>query len=233
VVADLDRSSADAVAAEIRAAHPGRAIGVELDVRDDESLPRLIRQTVLEFGGLDSLFYTAGQAPRFAGVTELRRGDLQHQLDVHYIGAVLAIGSAASVMQRQRLGGSIVASVSKAAMAPGRDAAAYGGSKAALLQALRVAAVELGNDGIRVNAINADQIETPLFLRFVKERAAMRGVSMEDQLEAYRRRNVMGVSLIPAETVADLAALLASERFRYTTGDIITIDGGLPEAFPR
>ena len=233
VVADLDRSSADAVAAEIRAAYPARAIGVELDVRDDESLARLIRQTVFEFGGLDCLFYTAGQAPRFAGMTEIRREDLQHQLDVHYIGAVLAIGGAASVMRRQQLGGSIVASVSKAAMVPGRDAAAYGGSKAALLQAMRVAAVELGTDGIRVNAINADQIETPLFLRFVKERAAMRGVSIEHQLEAYRRRNVMGVSLIPAETVADLAALLASARFRYTTGDIITIDGGLPEAFPR
>ena len=218
---------------EIRAASPDRAVGVELDVRNDESLARLIRRTVFEFGGLDCLFYTAGQAPRFAGVPDLRREDLQHQLDVHYIGAVLAIGRAASVLRLQGLGGSIVASVSKAALAPGRDAAAYGGSKAALLQALRVAAVELGGDRIRVNAINADQIETPLFLRFVEERAAMRGVSVEDQLEAYRRRNVMGVSLIPAETVADIAALLASERFRYTTGDIITIDGGLPEAFPR
>jgi NAD(P)-dependent dehydrogenase (short-subunit alcohol dehydrogenase family) len=188
---------------------------------------------VLEFGGLDSLFYTAGQAPRFAGLTEIRREDLQRQLDVHYIGAVLATGAAASVLRSQRTGGAIVASVSKAALAPGRDAAAYGGSKAALLQALRVAAVELGSDGIRVNAINADQVETPLFLKFVQERAAMRGISTEAQLEAYRKRNVMGVSLIPADTVADIAALLASDRFRYTTGDIITVDGGLPDAFPR
>jgi NAD(P)-dependent dehydrogenase (short-subunit alcohol dehydrogenase family) len=233
VVADLDGASAEAVATDIRSSYPSRAIGVELDVRDEKSLERLIRRTVLEFGGLDSLFYTAGLAPRFASVTEIRREDLQRQLDVHYIGAVLAIGSAASVMQRQGLGGSIVASVSKAAMAPGKDAAAYGGSKAALLQAMRVAAVELGSDGIRVNAINADQVETPLFQAFVKERAAMRGVSVEEQLEAYRRRNLLGVSLIPAETVADLAALLASSRFRYTTGDIITVDGGLPEAFPR
>ena len=233
VVADLDRSAADAVVAEIAAVHKGRAVGAEVDVRDDESLLRLIRQTVFEFGGLDSLFYTAGRAPRFADVTQLRREDLQRQLDVHYIGAVLAIGRAASVLRRQGLGGSIVASVSKAAMAPGRDAAAYGGSKAALLQAIRVAAMELGGDGIRVNAINADQVETPLFLKFVEERAAMRGVSTEDQLEAYRRRNVMGVSLIPASAVADIAALLASGRFRYTTGDIITVDGGLPEAFPR
>src|SRR2546427_12026068 len=134
---------------------------------------------------------------------------------------LLAIGAAAAVMRRQKTGGSIIASVSKAALAPGPEAVAYGGSKAALLQALRVAAVELGGDGIRVNAINADQIETPMFRRFVEERAARSGVSAEAQLEAYRRRNVMGASLIPAEVVADIAVLLASERFRFTTGDIL------------
>jgi len=233
VVADLDGPAAQAVASEIGLTHKDRAIGVTLDVRDDASLAHLVQETVLAFGGIDSLFYTAGQAPRFAAVTALRRDDLQRQLDVHYLGAVLAMGAVASVMQRQQLGGSIVASVSKAALAPGRDAAAYGGSKAALLQAMRVAALELGGDGIRVNAINADQVETPLFLRFVRERAAMRGVTPEQQLETYRSRNAMGVSLIPAESVADVAALLASERFRYTTGDIITIDGGLSDAFPR
>ncbi|HEX6808921.1 MAG TPA: SDR family oxidoreductase [Gemmatimonadaceae bacterium] len=233
VVADLDGPAARAVASEIGLTYKHRAIGVAVDVRDDASLGALVQHTVLAFGGIDSLFYTAGQAPRFAGVTALRREDLQRQLDVHFVGAVLAIGAAASVMQRQGLGGSIVASVSKAALAPGRDAAAYGGSKAAVLQAMRVAAIELGGDGIRVNAINADQVETPLFLRFVRERAAMRGVSPEQQLETYRGRNAMGVSLIPADAVADVAALLASERFRYTTGDIITIDGGLSDAFPR
>jgi len=233
VVADLDGPAAQAVASEICLTYKDHAIGVTLDVRDDASLGALVQRTVLAFGGIDSLFYTAGRAPRFAGVTALRRDDLQQQLDVHYVGAVLAMGAIASVMQRQRLGGSIVASVSKAALAPGRDAAAYGGSKAALLQAMRVAAIELGGDGIRVNAINADQVETPLFLRFVRERAAMRGVTAEQQLETYRSRNALGVSLIPAESVADVAALLASERFRYTTGDIITIDGGLSDAFPR
>ena len=98
---------------------------------------------------------------------------------------------------------------------------------------MRVAAVELGPDQIRVNAINADQVDTPLFRRFVEERAAMRGVSVDQQLEAYRQRNLMGVSLIPATAVADLAVLLASDKFRYTTGDILTVDGGLAEGFPR
>ncbi len=60
-----------------------------------------------------------------------------------------------------------------------------------------------------------------------------RGITVEEQLESYRQRNAMGVSLIPAEAAADLAVLLASDRFKYTTGDIITIDGGLPDALPR
>jgi rhamnose utilization protein RhaD (predicted bifunctional aldolase and dehydrogenase)/NAD(P)-dependent dehydrogenase (short-subunit alcohol dehydrogenase family) len=233
VVADLEARPAEQVARDIAQAQPGRAVGVAVDVRDDASLDALLERTVLEYGGLDCLFYTAGLPPRFAPVTGVSRADLQQQLDVHYLGAVAAIGRAATIMRRQGTGGSIVASVSKAALAPGRDAVAYGASKAALLQALRVAAVELGPDRIRVNAINADQVDTPLFRRFVAERAAARGVSVEEQLEAYRRRNLMGTSLIPAEAVAELAVLLASDRFRFTTGDILTVDGGLPEAFPR
>ena len=233
VVADLDGSAAEKVAAAVATKAPGRAIGVAVDVRDDSSVHLLFTRTVREFGGVDSLFYTAGLPPRFASVTELRREDLQKQLDVHYLGAVMCIAGAAAIMRRQGLGGSIVASVSKAAVVPGKDAAAYGGSKAAMLQALRVAAVELGGDGIRVNAINADQVETPLFLKFVAERAAGKGISVDEQLEVYRKRNLLGASLIPASAVADLAVLLSSDRFKYTTGDILTVDGGLPEAFPR
>ena len=233
VVADLHGDMSEGVAAEVASRFPGRVVSAAVDVREDASLDALFRKTVLEFGGLDCLFYTAGLAPRFAPITEIRREDLQRQLEVHYLGAVAAIGRAAGVMRRQGLGGSIVASVSKAALVPGRDAVAYGGSKAALLQALRVAAVELGADGIRVNAIHADQIETPLFLQFVRERAAGRGVSVDEQLAAYRSRNLLGATLIPPDAVADLAVLLASDKFRFTTGDILTIDGGLPEAFPR
>jgi rhamnose utilization protein RhaD (predicted bifunctional aldolase and dehydrogenase)/NAD(P)-dependent dehydrogenase (short-subunit alcohol dehydrogenase family) len=233
VVADLHGDRSEGVAAELAARFPGRVVSAAVDVREDASLDALFRRTVLEFGGLDCLFYTAGLPPRFAPITEIRREDLQRQLEVHYLGAVAAIARAAVVMRRQGLGGSIVASVSKAALVPTRDAVAYGGSKAALLQALRVAAVELGADGIRVNAINADQIETPLFLQFVRERAAGRGVSVEEQLAAYRSRNLLGATLIPPDAVADLAVLLASDKFRFTTGAILTIDGGLPEAFPR
>jgi rhamnose utilization protein RhaD (predicted bifunctional aldolase and dehydrogenase)/NAD(P)-dependent dehydrogenase (short-subunit alcohol dehydrogenase family) len=233
VVADLDAAAAESVAGAAAQRLPGRVIAMEADVRDDTSLDAVFRKAVLEFGGLDALFYSAGAAPRFAPIGELGRDDLQQQLEVHYLGAVAAIGRAAAIMRRQGLGGAIVASVSKAAVVPGKEAAAYGASKAALLQALRVAAVELGPDRIRVNAINADQVDTPVFRQFVRARAARRGVTEAEQLEAYRSRNLMGVGLIPPEAVADLAVLLASEKLRYTTGAIFPVDGGLPEAFPR
>jgi rhamnose utilization protein RhaD (predicted bifunctional aldolase and dehydrogenase)/NAD(P)-dependent dehydrogenase (short-subunit alcohol dehydrogenase family) len=233
VVADLDAGAAESVAATVAARLPGRAVAVGVDVRDDAGLDALFRRAVLEFGGLDALFYSAGVAPRFAPIEKLGRADLQQQLEVHYLGAVAAIGRASAIMRRQGLGGAIVASVSKAAVVPGKEAAAYGASKAALLQALRVAAVELGPDRIRVNAINADQVDTPVFRQFVKGRAASRGVSEAEQLEMYRARNLMGVGLIPPEAVADLAVLLASDKLRFTTGAIFPVDGGLPEAFPR
>jgi rhamnose utilization protein RhaD (predicted bifunctional aldolase and dehydrogenase)/NAD(P)-dependent dehydrogenase (short-subunit alcohol dehydrogenase family) len=233
VVADLDAAAAESVATTVARRFPGRAIGVATDVRDEAGIEALFRRTVLEFGGLDALFYSAGAAPRFAPITELGRDDLLRQLEVHYLGAVSAIGRAAEIMRRQGLGGAIAASVSKAAVVPGKEAAAYGASKAALLQALRVAAVELGPDRIRVNAINADQVDTPIFRQFVRSRAASRGVSEAEQLESYRGRNLLGVGLIPPDAVADLAVLLASEKLRYTTGAMFPVDGGLPEAFPR
>jgi hypothetical protein len=58
-------------------------------------------------------------------------------------------------------------------------------------------------------------------------------VTEAEQLEVYRQRNLMKVGLIPAEAVAELAVVLAGERFRFTTGDIITVDGGLADGFPR
>ena len=232
-VADLDGERAAQVAAAIHERFPGRATGFTTDCRREEAIADAVQQTVLEYGGLDTLFYTPGLAPRFAPLSRITRDDIQSQLDVHYIGALLAVRHAAAVMTRQGLGGSVICSVSKAALAPGREAAAYGGSKAGLQHALRTAALELGPEGIRVNSINADQVETPLFLEFAGARAAARGITLEQQLAGYRDRNALGVSLIPARAVADLAVLLASELFRFTTGDIITIDGGLPDAFPR
>ena len=126
VVADLDADGGGDGGRSRGGPFPGRAVGVGVDVRDDASLDALFRRAVLEFGGLDTLFYmpalrrASRRSTRSAGKT------CSSQLEVHYLGAVAAIGRAAAMMRRQGLGGSIVASVSKAALVPGKEAVAYG-----------------------------------------------------------------------------------------------------------
>jgi NAD(P)-dependent dehydrogenase (short-subunit alcohol dehydrogenase family) len=84
-----------------------------------------------------------------------------------------------------------------------------------------------------VNYFNADFVDTPLMDKLVAERARQRGVSIEEQVAEYRRRNALGVGPIPPRAVAEAALFLCSPRAAYTTGGVLTIDGGVKEAMPR
>ena len=119
LVGDLDAAAAESAATTAAGRFPGRAVGMAVDVRDDASLDALFRRAVLEFGGVDALFYSAGAAPRFAPIGELGRDDLQQQLEVHYLGAVAAIGRAAAIMRRQGLGGAVTARLVEHALSSG------------------------------------------------------------------------------------------------------------------
>ena len=120
VIADIDEAGANGVARALAERFPGHVVAHAVDVRDEASVASLVEGAVLEFGGLDCLFYSAGLAPRFAPLLEIEREDLQRQLDVHYLGALSAIREAGRAMARQGLGGSIVCSVSKAALSAAR-----------------------------------------------------------------------------------------------------------------
>jgi NAD(P)-dependent dehydrogenase (short-subunit alcohol dehydrogenase family) len=92
---------------------------------------------------------------------------------------------------------------------------------------MRQYAVDLGTEGIRSNAVNADRVRTQLFSGGVLEsRAAARGLSIDD----YFRANLLARE-VTASDVADAFVFLAVAR--ATTGCVLTIDGGNPAAFPR
>ena len=109
----------------------------------------------------------------------------------------------------------------------------YGPAQAAKEALTRHLSVELAPHGIRANYFNADFVDTPLMRKLIEDRARMKGVSVEAQTDAYKRRNLLGVGPIPPEAVAEAALFLASPRAAYTTGAVLTIDGGLPDAMPR
>ena len=167
-----------------------------------------------------------------APVSDVSEATWDLHFDVNVKGTFLAVREVVGVMKAQGRG-VILLNASKGAFAPTADNAAYASSKAAVAAFARNLAVELGPHGIRVNYFNADFVDTPLMRKLIAERARQRAITDEEQTAAYRSRNALGVGPIPPRAVAEAALYLCSPRSAFTTGALLTIDGGVKEAMPR
>ena len=144
-------------------------------------------------------------------------------LGVNAGGALAVLRAAHPFLRLSPVGGSVVVVASKNVPAPGTGAGAYSASKAALTQLARVAALEWGRDGIRVNVLHPDAVfDTALWTDdLIAERAAGYGLTPEQ----YRRRNVLGAEVTSAHVAAAVVAL-CGPTFARTTGAQIPVDGG-------
>jgi NAD(P)-dependent dehydrogenase (short-subunit alcohol dehydrogenase family) len=112
---------------------------------------------------------------------------------------------------------------SKNVPAPGPGAGAYSVAKAGLAQLARVAALELGGKGIRVNTLHPNAVfDTGIWSEDV---LAARARSYQMSVEDYKRNNVLGCT-VQSSDVARLAVLMAGEGFSRTTGAQVPVDGG-------
>jgi NAD(P)-dependent dehydrogenase (short-subunit alcohol dehydrogenase family) len=140
-------------------------------------------------------------------------------------------------LRRQGTGGSIVLQASKNTFAPGAGFGAYSASKAAALQLGRIAALEFAEFGVRVNMVNADavfgddEVPSQLWAEVGPQRMAARGLDAAGLRAFYRERNLLKLEVTPAH-VGAAVVFFASMR-TPTTGAVLPVDGGLPEAFPR
>jgi rhamnulose-1-phosphate aldolase/alcohol dehydrogenase len=233
VLTDLDGDAAREAAAAIGAASrgPERVRAVAADATDARATAQAVTEAVLSFGGVDILVCNAGFVAA-APVGDVSEATWDLHFDVNVKGTFLAVREVVGVMKAQGRG-VILLNASKGAFAPTADNAAYASSKAAVAAFARNLAVELGPHGIRVNYFNADFVDTPLMRKLIAERARQRGVTDETQTETYRTRNALGVGPIPPRAVAEAALYLCSPRSAFTTGGMLTIDGGVKEAMPR
>jgi NAD(P)-dependent dehydrogenase (short-subunit alcohol dehydrogenase family) len=119
--------------------------------------------------------------------------------------------------------GRVVVIGSKNVPAPGPGAAAYSAAKAAVNQLARVAALEWGRDGIRVNIVHPNAVfDTGIWTEDVlRSRAASYGLSVED----YRRNNVLKVD-VTSRDVAEMVAEMCGPVFSRTTAAQVPVDGG-------
>ncbi|MBI4269263.1 MAG: bifunctional rhamnulose-1-phosphate aldolase/short-chain dehydrogenase [Candidatus Rokubacteria bacterium] len=235
VVGDVDEPGAVRTADEIVAAvGAGRALGLAMDVTREISVRAALEATLLAYGGLDVLVSNAGTA-HSTPVVDLRLEDWERAFAVNATGHFLVAREAMRVMLAQGLGGALVFVATKNVMSPGKGFAAYSASKAAEAQLAKVLALEGAPHGIRSNIINPDAVfqDSRLWSEEIRrERAAAQGIAVADLEEFYRKRNLLGVRILP-EDVAEAALFLASDRSAKTTGCTLTVDGGVKDAFPR
>jgi rhamnulose-1-phosphate aldolase/alcohol dehydrogenase len=235
VVGDLDAAGAARTAEEITAAvGAGRALGLGMDVTSETSVRAAFEAATLAYGGLDVLVSNAGTA-HSAPVAAMALEDWERSFAVNARGHFLVAREAMRTLIAQGLGGALVFIATKNVMAPGKDFAAYSAAKAAQAQLAKVLALEGAPHGIRANIVNPDAVfqDSKLWSDEVRrQRAAAQGIAVEQLEDFYRKRNLLGVRILP-EDVAETALFLASERSAKTTGCTITVDGGVREAFPR
>jgi NAD(P)-dependent dehydrogenase (short-subunit alcohol dehydrogenase family) len=186
----------------------------------------MVAATVAAFGRLDHLHNNAAAlGPEVYG----RDGKI-HDLDlevwnatlgVNTTGALLGIKHAVPAMRRAG-GGSIVSTVSVAALHGGADHAAYGVSKAAVVNLTQYAASMYGADGIRCNAVAPGLILSETSLAVLDER----------QLAKYAAERSLPWAADP-DDIASVVVWLLGDESRCVTGQTIVVDSGLMARRPQ
>jgi rhamnose utilization protein RhaD (predicted bifunctional aldolase and dehydrogenase)/NAD(P)-dependent dehydrogenase (short-subunit alcohol dehydrogenase family) len=206
------------------------------DVTDEIELEEGFRHAVEKFGGVDLVVANAGVA-RAGPLEDLEVDDFRETVDVNLQGSFLTARESLRLLRRQGTGGNLVIVSSKNVFAPGAEFGAYSASKAGAHQLGKIAALEGGAIGVRVNMINADAVfgsaENPsgLWAEVGPARAAARGIETDQLPEFYRQRNLLKTR-VTARHVGN-AVLFFALQLTPTTGAALPVDGGLPEAFPR
>ena len=137
-------------------------------------------------------------------------------------------------MRSQGLGGDIVNIASKNGLVAGPNNVAYGTAKAAQQHMTRLLAAELGQDEIRVNTVNPDEVIIGSKIwegDWAEGRAKAYGITVEELPAHYAKRNLLSKIIRPEDIAAAVFALAAI--LDKSTGNIINVDGGMANAFVR
>ena len=198
-------------------------LGLVCDLTQEAAILQAFEDLARAFGGLDMIVLNAGIFPPGCRIEALSLAEWQRVMRINLDSNMVLLREAYPLLKRSPRGGRVLVNASKNVLAPGAGAAAYSASKAAVTQMARVAALEWGKDGIRVNLVHPDAIfDTGIWTEEVlKARAAHYGMTVQQ----YKTRNVLGVEL-NSHYVGELVAEMLGPRFEKITGAQIPVDGG-------
>ena len=222
----------------------GPAIGLAGDITDRASVRALLDRIALAYGGFDSIHITAGifVPPDTSGHIPDDKWDLTFRINV--TGSYLVADEAAKTWKEQGLPGSLVLTTSANAVVAKKGSVAYDTSKAAANHLVRELAIEL-SPLVRVNGVApATVIQGSSMFPRQRVIAALAKYnlpyhesesddSLRDKLARFYADRTLTRSPITPADQAEAFFLLISNRLSKTTGQVITVDGGLHEAFLR
>jgi 2-dehydro-3-deoxy-D-gluconate 5-dehydrogenase len=223
VLADWKAGRVQAAAARLEEAG-ARAKAVHGDVGDERDVERLIGTAVEAFGGLEILVNNAGVFSNYL-LASLEAEEFRHLLRVNVEGVYLCTRAAVAQMRRQGRGGSIVNVTSIDAVHPtSLGMAHYTTTKHAIWGFTKAMALELGPEGIRINAVAPGPSLTEGTVEYI-EAGAPEGIDIEAQWARAAERVPMRRWADPDE-IGRVALFLASDLASYVHGAQIVVDGG-------
>jgi L-fucose dehydrogenase len=216
-IADLDVDAGNILKQEL-ASGTGRVLVLPCDVAVPQQLQRAVQQTVEELGQLDCLVNNAGIHPPATSIDDTTLDDLDRVLRVNFVSTFSGCKYAAPHLRKTK--GTIINMSSMTAVLGQENSAAYAASKGAQLSLTRALALELGRDGIRVNAVLPGNVDTPL----MREWAA----TLDDPESALQRVAALQVSgrMATPEEIGRVCLFLATDDSGFITGQGIHADGG-------
>ena len=197
-------------------------VGVHCDVTDKGTVKEAVEMTVRCFGGLDILILNAGIFPDSQRIEDLDEKTWERSMEINLSSNQRLLKMCIPYL-RQGIDATVVFISSKNVPAPGPGAAAYSVAKAGQTQLARIAALELGCDGVRVNIVHPNAVyDTALWTPEVLEsRACEYGCTVEE----YKTNNCLKTE-VRSKDVATLVCAMVGPAFAKTTGAQIPIDGG-------
>ncbi|HXI27449.1 MAG TPA: bifunctional rhamnulose-1-phosphate aldolase/short-chain dehydrogenase, partial [Vicinamibacterales bacterium] len=245
VVADQNAAAAEATWADTRKlSSADMGMAAALDLMDRDSVAAAIRQTVLQFGGLDIIVNTAAIYPTPEPGAAPSDATWARTLQINVTSNYALADAARAVLKEQGLPASIVLTSSANALVPKSGSEPYDVSKAAVNHLIRELAVGLG-PLVRVNGIAPATVVAGSAM-FPRDRVISSlekyaiAYANDETTEAlreklagfYAQRTITRRPILP-EDCARAIVWLASDASAKTTGHVIPVDGGLPEAFLR